>query len=70
MATPTFLRYVTDTIIGEFVSYLPYLVSYLMELAALDAEHGENKTMQQWYDTIMSLLEDLKSKCIGLVGCP
>lgn len=47
---------------GEFVSYLPYLVSYLLELAALDAEHGENKTMQQWYDTIMSLLEDLESK--------
>ena len=35
---------------------------YLLELAALDADHGENKTMQQWYDTIMSLLENLESK--------
>ena len=47
---------------GEYVFYLPYLVSYLLEIASLDAERGETKTMQQWYDTIMSLLKDIESK--------
>ena len=47
---------------GEFVSYLPNLVAFLLEIAAVEAEHGETKTMQQWYDTIISFLERLESK--------
>ena len=47
---------------GEYVSYLPYLVSFLLEIAEIDAERGETKTMQQWYDTIMSVMKDIESK--------
>lgn len=46
----------------EYVSYLPNLVALLLDLAIFDAKNGETKTMQQWYDTIVTLLEKLESK--------
>lgn len=50
------------TAYGEYVAYLPLLINYLLEIATVYAELGETKTMQQWYEIIISLLSDVEEK--------